>query len=305
MRLAHERFNAILDSVSIPDPSPVPAMNPERIPPTPIAAASDRELRAWRWIGHHLPLLPHASAVINRVLKPWYLRRPRPLVIADVDGFELELDPSECVDGNLLFLPQLTDRPERNFLTAFLKPGDTFVDVGANIGFYSLLAGRAVGPTGTVLAIEADPRTAEILIRHLQRNGFLAAQVVQFGVSDQICTLQLNRNTLGNRGGNSFLYGDPSSRVAVACKPLLTILDEAQLRTVSCLKIDIEGFEYRVLAKFFADAPQSLWPRAMLMEYVAIHDQATGGSSLELARSLGYRIELRTTSNVVLTRPGA
>jgi len=302
MRLAHHGSCATLVAVSRPDPSPIPETLPDPMPPPAIAAASDRELRAWRWVGHHLPALPHASAVINRLLKPWYLRRKRPVVVAEVEGFEMELDPSECVDGNLLFLPQLTDQHERRFLTRFLRPGDTFVDVGANIGFYALLAARAVGPTGRVLTIEADPRTAVILRRHLQRNGFAAAQVVQLGVSDQVCTLKLNRNTVGNRGGNSFLYGDSRSQVAVACRPLLAILEEAQLGTISCMKIDIEGFEHRVLSKFFADAPPQLWPRAMLMEYVAIHDRATGGSSLELARSLGYQVELRTSSNVVLTR---
>jgi FkbM family methyltransferase len=266
------------------------------------SAHADRELQAIRWIGHHLPPFPHITALINRVFKPWYLRRKRAVVLAHFEGFEMELDPAESMDGGILFYPQLCDRKERRFLSDFLHPGDTFVDVGGNIGFYTLLAARLIAPSGQVLAIEADPNTAAILRRHLDRNGFNTAKVLQIGVSDSCSTLVLNRNITGNRAGNSFLYGNSGNTINVECKPLLMALNENGIVKIDCMKMDIEGFEHRVLKRFFADAPRSLWPRAILMEYVAVHDEETGGSSLQLALSLGYLVRLRTAMNVILVR---
>src|SRR6266540_956801 len=60
----------------------------------------------------------------------------------------------------------------RAALTHFLKPGDTFVDCGANIGYFSVMAGHLVGRRGQVVAIEANPVTRTFLSRNLQLNGF-------------------------------------------------------------------------------------------------------------------------------------
>jgi FkbM family methyltransferase len=72
-------------------------------------------------------------------------------------------------------------------LVELLSPGDVFYDLGANVGFFTLLAARLVGRTGTVIAFEPDPRNAEAL-RSNSLNGLANVGVIELGVSDQVCT---------------------------------------------------------------------------------------------------------------------
>ncbi len=66
-----------------------------------------------------------------------------------------------------------------------LKPGMTVYDVGANIGYYTVLAAETVGPTGRVFALEPDPRNVEIIHRNLRARGLENVVVAQVAVSDR------------------------------------------------------------------------------------------------------------------------
>ena len=94
---------------------------------------------------------------------PLYLRKPRPSLISDVLGSKMLLEPGCGLYESLLFGPQLLDRKEVGYLRTKLRPEDCFVDVGAHIGFYTLLASRCLGAEGRELAIEAHPRFREEL----------------------------------------------------------------------------------------------------------------------------------------------
>lgn len=72
-----------------------------------------------------------------------------------------------------------------------LKPGDVFVDVGANIGYFSLLASKLVGPGGRVVAIEASPEVFDLLRRNLELNKAHNVRAVNVAISDREGSLQL------------------------------------------------------------------------------------------------------------------
>lgn len=262
----------------------------------------DRELRAVRAVTRALPRVRGAGVVGNWLVR-WYNRRPRPRVLAEVHGVTMELDPSENVDGQLLFQPHLYDRRELAALAGHLRAGDTFVDVGAHIGLYSLFAASRVGPRGRVVAFEADPVNASLLRANVLRNAGPAAivTVVEAGVSDHDETLRLGLNTTGNRSGNSFL-AEGSEGVEVRCRPLGELLEDARVERVDAMKMDIEGFEHRVLERFFDDAAEGLWPRMLILEYQPQWDERAGGSSLGLALARGYRERIRAGINRVLVR---
>ncbi|HET8712395.1 MAG TPA: FkbM family methyltransferase [Gemmatimonadales bacterium] len=258
---------------------------------------SDRELSVLRFIGRRLPRIPHASGIANRLLKPLYLRKRRAPVVCDVLGIQMELDPSEAVDGNLLFCPQLYDTAEIAYLQSALQDGDTFVDIGAHIGFYALMAARRM-PRGTVVAIEASPFTYRTLERNVRLND-APVIALQCGVSDRNETLALHLQERGNRGGNSFVAREgQGSTVAVPCRPLLDILRQVGVARVDGMKIDVEGFEDKVLRHFFTHAPRALWPRFIITEFY-------GGTHLELLAGLGYREERRTPTNRILSSDGS
>lgn len=261
----------------------------------------DPELKLWMFVGRHLPDVPHATAVINRVCKPIYLRKPREAAVADVLGLKMKLQPEQCVDGGLLFYPQLYDRYEIQFLREYLQPGDTFLDVGANIGFYSLQASQAVGETGRVLAIEADPFNYRKLSENLTLNALDNVTALNVGVSDKHETLRLCNESQDNRGGNSFLL-QTDNGVEVQCEPLLDILNGQGIQSVAAMKMDIEGFEFRVLTPFFAQAPVSLHPRIIITEFSPDYVERAGGSTLELIQANGYTLKHQAKENYIFEK---
>jgi len=261
----------------------------------------DFELKILMFIGRHLPPLPHITGISNRMMKPFYLRKNRDPVTVDVLDFKMILDPKECVDGNLLFHPHLYDRDEIGFLREKLHEGDNFLDVGANIGFYSLAVSDLVGKKGKVISIEADPTNYDKLMINIKLNGKLNIKAVNMGVSDKIETLMLGICTIGNRGGNFFLRaGD--EKVEVACCPLLDIVSAEKLQNIKAMKIDIEGYEYRVLSKFFLEAPATLHPELIIIEHIPDLDKAAGGNCIKLLIDYGYIVLKKYGDNHVMVK---
>lgn len=265
----------------------------------------DPELRAYLAIARRLPRLKGAGVVAN-AFKRVYGRKPRGVVATKALGFDFELEPNEAVDREVLFAPQLYDHPQVRFMLGALKPGDTFVDTGANIGFYTLLASRAVGPTGRVIAIDADPYNFGKLRRHLDMNGAKNVTALPIGVSDKRQTLELTMASAGNRGGSTFAFRPPDHQtVAVECYPLKDVLDQQGVTAVAGLKMDIEGWEYRVMKPFFEQAPRAMWPRFAIMERHPGEEmrKLAGGDVIDLMKSLGYELVWWKDGDFVLRLP--
>jgi len=251
-----------------------------------------------RMLCRAVPPLPHATAIGNRVLKPVYLRKPRHDVLVDTLGLQMRLNPYEAIDGAYLFHPHLYDRAEVRFLQRHLRPGNVFVDVGAHIGFYALLGARAVGSRGTVVAIEPDPVSYERLRWHVIANGSHQVMTVNLGVSDREEQRELAIQVHGNRGGSSFrTASDVVERVA--CRPLAAILDDLDVQRVTGMKLDIEGFERRVLDRFFADAPPDLRPEFMIVEGQGRSSGSGDAALLHLLGRNGYRLRSSHVGNAL------
>jgi FkbM family methyltransferase len=120
-------------------------------------------------------------------------------------------------------------------LQATLRPGGVFVDVGANVGFHTVLASRLVGPSGRVVAVEPAPWTLELLRANIWRSG-AAATVLPVAASDVSGTVHLT-DELGHRSG-ARLAADGGVEVdAARLDDLLPDL------VVDVLKVDVEGAE--------------------------------------------------------------
>src|SRR5205085_9092341 len=178
-------------------------------------------------------------------------------------GMRLRLYPRRngC-EKNALFTPQMYDTMERRVLAAAVarKQGGafTFVDVGANVGLYSLYL-AACGDVRT-LAIEPQPGILDRLRFHLAANPSARIDVVPIALSDRAgeATLVINDSDSGGthmdkQDGRS----DAGERISVPSKPLMDVLRDAGIAAVDALKIDVEGAEDIVLAPFLRDAPSS------------------------------------------------
>jgi FkbM family methyltransferase len=185
---------------------------------------------------------------------------------------------------------------ERQFLNAYLRPGDAFVDIGANIGFYTLIAARLVQNQGHVYAFEPAKDTYEKLSANVRLNHFSQVECFRNAISSKAATLPLRASTGGFHAWDSLaapLKGDDQVSQTVDAISWDEFQDTHNTdRSIAMMKIDVEGWETHVVegaGKILSDS------KAPVLQ-VELSDQAlanAGSSSealcLKLAR-FGYRM---------------
>jgi FkbM family methyltransferase len=134
-----------------------------------------------------------------------------------------------------------------------LSPGDVFIDVGANIGYFTLLAANIVGTSGQVIAIEPMPDTFACLAHHVRINALDNVRLINeaaYGPGEQqIVTLYLAADH--NIGGTSMAprWDSSESRTAqVVARPLASMLSVDECRRARLIKIDVEGVEVEAVS---------------------------------------------------------
>lgn len=134
-------------------------------------------------------------------------------------------------------------------LSSFLRPGMVFVDLGANEGFFSVVASRLVGMTGKVLAIEPQTRLGPVIWRNLELNNATNVTLAQVAVSAEAGVAEFNLAPDTNSGSSGLTratrYANPTQ--AVRTLTLDAFLQEHNLSKVDVMKIDIEGYEYEAV----------------------------------------------------------
>ncbi len=259
---------------------------------------SQFELNLIAGLTRRLPALRGAGVVANALIR-FYNRKPRPPVDIEARGVHMRLCPRDSLSEKALtFYPQLYDRHELAYLGRRLQAGGVFVDVGAHIGAYTLAAAKLVGESGMVLALEAFRPTYEKLCHNLTLNNSEHVVARNVGVSDTAERLQLAINPK-NSGGNSFRVTS-GEFVEVDCLTLLDLLRDAGLQAVDGMKLDIEGFECRVLAKFFKDAPVEMWPGFVIIEESS--KRGKGDSPARLLNQHGYDMVWQGKLNCILEK---
>jgi FkbM family methyltransferase len=208
-------------------------------------------------------------------------------------------------EKNALFTPQMFDRHERNVLAAALDrrlaAGGkfTFVDIGANVGLYSLFVAARGGGSARVLAIEPQPGIIERLAYNRRANPQFNIDIVPVAVADREGEIDLlidTRDSGGTRLNKSAATPSGGETVRTRCRPLAAILRDAGIASVDALKIDIEGAEDLALAAFLRDAPDRLLPGLVLIE-----DRPDDWTVdlYALLRERGYSVASRSKHNVV------
>jgi FkbM family methyltransferase len=178
-------------------------------------------------------------------------------------------------------------------LSRLIGEGQTFVDVGAHWGYFSLLAARIVGPRGRVVAIEADPRIFDILERSVALNGFGTLSPVHVAASDKEGELVLQGFSESDENwGISSVAGKAEGRAfSVRAQPLDQILDRLGVGSVDLLKMDIEGAEGLALQGARSGLTSGRY-RRILLELHPDQLRSLGSSAeevLRFLRSFGYR----------------
>ena len=223
--------------------------------------------------------------------------RGRPVDIVSL-GARMRLQPAHNVsEKRLLFTPQYFDAPERALLAERLKGDFVFLDVGASVGGYALFAAGLGGPRARILAVEPLPELFERLVYNIQQSDFANVKAVSCALADIDGEITLFVNT-SNQGEASVRIVSAEARVEqmrVRAKKLLTLAREEGYAKIDAIKLDIEGAEDLVLDPFLSEAPPTLWPRLIIMEFSLLR---VGAQLEERLRALGYREILRTVENV-------
>lgn len=136
----------------------------------------------------------------------------------------------------------------RMAIEGILKPGDVFVDLGANIGFFTLLAARLVGHEGKVFAFEPTPRTKEFLVKNVKENDFSDRVVIEnFAISDRRDKVMFNITALSEC--NSISTGEVGQYdiIEVDTISIDEYFLEKNLKRINCIKMDIEGQELQAI----------------------------------------------------------
>lgn len=164
------------------------------------------------------------------------------------DGLVVHLDRRDWAVGSPLARTGTYEPDVTEVVLAALAPGATFVDVGANIGWFALQAARAVGPTGTVVAVEPNPANCQLIEASAAANGFGNVHVVAAAAGRQAGWAALETDASNGR-----MVPLEAGRAAVACsyavpvRPLDAILEDLGVARVDVVKIDTEGAEPQVL----------------------------------------------------------
>jgi FkbM family methyltransferase len=207
-----------------------------------IALASIRlATRAWPLpFGQGLPAHLGAFATRIGVLgSEWYEFRP---------GLWMQLNVQDLVQQTIV-LEGIWDPALTSLIESTLKPGDVFVDVGAHVGYFTLLAASRVGPAGRILSIEPNPVALDQLRHNVERSCLQNVLIAHTACGDSRDPVRLYLHTESNSSMASLSSQNATSGVAVdvSCTPLDDVCLERGLERVSLVKIDVEGAEFSVL----------------------------------------------------------
>lgn len=207
------------------------------------------------------------------------LRRMIPDRIVLPTGETLCLNQSDAVVSGALFLGAYENAMTKVFLSK-LRPDMAFVDIGANLGYYTVLAYKKVG---RVVAFEPAAENVALLRRNVEANGITNATVVQSGIGDVTETRDLTLDA-DNKGKHS-LIGTDGDRETIAITALDRALDDLGITRVDLIKMDIEGWE----AHAFAGMQETLRRDrpAIFFEYAPVRIRQAGRDPFAMIRSLG------------------
>ena len=202
-------------------------------------------------------LVRMASALMGSYLRwcplqkgKWWIRRKvSSWVIARLDtGPWIRVSGVADFEWRVLLGAESGETKTARQFADLLKPGQVVVDVGANVGFYSLLAAQRVGPSGRVIAFEPNLTAAARLRENISLNGFGNITVVEVAVADQPGTLRFN--CCSDSEGSSLYsmgYYTPAATLEVPVTTLDNYCFSMGVTRVDVLKIDAEGAEVAVI----------------------------------------------------------
>jgi FkbM family methyltransferase len=206
------------------------------------------------WIGHShqagRPLPDVVSAYLNSLefSRRGLLRQDHlaEIATADLPGFRIHAAVADEAVGRHV-LANAYEPDVSQVFRAILRPGMGVLDLGANIGYFAMLAASLVGPSGYVLAVEPNPSNVRLMEASRRANGFAQVTICQAAAGPQTGLLVLNASH--SNGTTASLPKDLNAMLGAETVPCLRpdVLAPPG-RRIDLIKVDVEGAEYRALS---------------------------------------------------------
>jgi FkbM family methyltransferase len=216
-------------------------------------------------------------------------------------GARMRLHPynNNC-DKKVLFTPQFFDSAERAILAERLRDDFVFIDIGANIGAYTLFVAARTGPRARILAVEPQPDVFDRLTFNIAQNPFGNVKAVACAIADRAGELTLFLD-LRNSGESSvkIVGTSETSRIRVPAMTLLDLVRQERFQRIDAMKLDVEGAEDLVLEPFLREAAPEMLPSLFILE------DGVGQWQADLPKLLeghGYRLLAKTRLNLIFER---
>jgi len=205
--------------------------------------------RQWfRWYLNRFPLRDGKARLyqaFHQALMP-----PDRYMVTEIDpGFRLRCDLQDPEQQKIYFYGHYHERYEARLIRGALSPGENFWDIGANIGYFTLLAAAALNNTGRIVAFEPGQTAFQRLQENIGLNNFRNITAVNLAASNSAGEARLYLATeIADTGANLYQRGEDRTQCEIIQTiPLDIFLNQEQLPPPQFIKIDVEGAELAVL----------------------------------------------------------
>jgi FkbM family methyltransferase len=197
----------------------------------------------------NLPI-PSSRRIVSLFAK--LLPTPKPTglcIVKTLHGFSILVDPilGKGLERSIFFNGTYEEGTLK-IMNGILRDEDTFIDIGANIGLMSLHAAVILNGRGKVLSFEPLSSTYNLLMQNIKLNNLENIEAVNMAIGSTNGIVDIWDNTIINRGSSSIIKPHQTAaghRILIKC--LDTYLEEHHIDSITCIKIDVEGWELEVL----------------------------------------------------------
>lgn len=226
-----------------------------------------------------------ANAIARIPCQPFRARLPR-----DVGGAAFVCDVRDSIAREAFFTGRYEPQ-ETLIFNRLVDPGAVVVDVGANWGYFTLLAAERAGRNGRVFALEPNPALFERLRANVVHNGFGNVICLAVAAADQPGEMPfIDGGSINNSGLSRFAAAAEPTDFVASTVQLDALLDDAAVDRVRLVKIDVEGAESEVLAGMQRGITRRRYEHVLLEfhPWAFERPQAVFDGCVELLRSAGY-----------------
>lgn len=201
----------------------------------------------------------------------WKKYGQKGVVKTTANGFNILIDGKDWAIVPSLYFAHVWEKDETEVFNKFVKEGMTVIDIGAHVGYFSLLASKLVGSKGEVLSLEPTPETYKLLERNIYENGVRNITAYRYAISNKCGDSFIRLD--GVSPASNTIYGNGRNTIEVKTKTLDSLVHKADF-----IKMDIEGGECQALDGMIDVIQQS--PDLIMLTEVYPAGLERAGSSL-------------------------